>query len=595
MERHIPRSSKDAANHLLKVNQGHDVIYIPQGDTSDVEASDSSASDGEESADDQNVTGEEEIDGDISNNESEDPVEDDTRWYFRWRKIRPPGSIPTFTPASDLEAKNLESLDPYELFKRYIPTDVFEKMAHQTNLYSVLQSGSSINTNSLEMEQFIGIFFWSSICQAGAYRDYWSPLTRWPPIANVMGQKRFEILKQFFHLCDNTIMKKVGEEGYDPLYKFRLLLDCVRSRCRDLPCDEHQSIDEQVVPFKGRHRAKQYIPSKPNKWGFKFISRASSTGLLYDFILYSGKNTELIKPLKEFSMMNNIVRSLCLTIPVGTANLKLYMDNYYNTLQLALYLKKEMNIHVTGTMRANRLHNAPLMSEKELKEKGRGSCDHVVDANSALRLVRWYDKRAVTLLSTCYDQDPFSIVRRWDGKKGEMVSVPIPFIVKQYNQKMGGVDLQDMLSSLYRINRKSKKYYMRIVFFLLGVAAQNSWMEYRRHLPPEDDTPAKRMSLKDFIIRIASGLTKCGKASAVARPGRPSTSVTQPLKRRAPNEAHAADLVRFDQIDHFPIHKNKGRCKKCVSGFSRWICEKCEVHLCLNSTNNCFKEFHVKQ
>ena len=34
--------------------------------------------------------------------------------------------------------------------------------------------------------------------------------------------------------------------------------------------DSEQSIDEHMVKFKGRSGMKQYIKSKPVKWGFKF-------------------------------------------------------------------------------------------------------------------------------------------------------------------------------------------------------------------------------------------------------------------------------------------------------------------------------------
>jgi hypothetical protein len=32
----------------------------------------------------------------------------------------------------------------------------------------------------------------------------------------------------------------------------------------------------------------------------------------------------------------------------------------------------------------------------------------------------------------------------------------------------------------------------------------------------------------------------------------------------------------------------------CVKSYSRMKCEKCNVALCLNKNNNCFKDFHIK-
>ena len=45
-------------------------------------------------------------------------------------------------------------------------------------------------------------------------------------------------------------------------------------------------------------------------------------------------------------------------------------------------------------------------------------------------------------------------VKRWH--KNEKIDIPCPDIIKAYNETMGGVDLVDMLISLYRRNIKSK-------------------------------------------------------------------------------------------------------------------------------------------
>ena len=321
------------------------------------------------------------------------------------------------------------------------------------------------------------------------------------------------------------------------------------------------------------------------------ISRSSSNGMIHDYILYAGKYTELINPKSEFTTVFNIVRSLCLTIPQGFQYVKLYIDNFYNTLQLMLHLKTEFQIMTAGTMRQNRLHNAPLAKESELKKKGRGSYDEVVDCNSGLTLVRWYDKRVVTMASTFLVAEPLDNCRRYDKKSKAFVEILRPNIVKQYNCHMGGLDMQDMLLNLYQIDHKSRKYYFRIIYYLIGTAINNSWLEYRSTLEKHDDVPGTRTSLKNFILQICVGLAKVGKSSE-RKAGRPSLAVLQP-SRRLPNEPVSHDSLRFDQVGHLPIHDVKGRCKDCSGGFSRWKCKKCGVHLCLNANSNCFSDYHT--
>ena len=54
--------------------------------------------------------------------------------------------------------------------------------------------------------------------------------------------------------------------------------------------DSEQSIGERMVNFKDTSRMKQYIKSKPIKWGFKCWFRCSSkSGYLYQMDIYLGR------------------------------------------------------------------------------------------------------------------------------------------------------------------------------------------------------------------------------------------------------------------------------------------------------------------
>ena len=66
--------------------------------------------------------------------------------------------------------------------------------------------------------------------------------------------------------------------------------------------------------------------------------------------------------------------------------------------------------------------------------------------------------------------------RRWSKKEGRFIEIERPTMVVEYNSHMGGVDLCDMLLSLYRIHHRSTKYYMHIIFYCIGVAVVNGWL-----------------------------------------------------------------------------------------------------------------------
>ena len=82
----------------------------------------------------------------------------------------------------------------------------------------------------------------------------------------------------------------IDPDSYDRLFKVRQLYDHVKKNCLELPPEELNSIDEQMIPYKGKKSAmRQYNKAKPVKWGFKVFSRCGAkTGIIYDFNLYTG-------------------------------------------------------------------------------------------------------------------------------------------------------------------------------------------------------------------------------------------------------------------------------------------------------------------
>ncbi|TWW73291.1 hypothetical protein D4764_15G0006850 [Takifugu flavidus] len=58
--------------------------------------------------------------------------------------------------------------------------------------------------------------------------------------------------------------------------------------------------------------------------------------------------------------------------------------------------------------------------------------------------------------------------------------VPRPAIVETYNKFMGGVDLLDMLSALYKFSFGSRRWYMYIWWHTVTVAVINAWHLYSR-------------------------------------------------------------------------------------------------------------------
>ena len=176
------------------------------------------------------------------------------------------------------------------------------------------------------------------------------------------------------------------------------MINSVLRKCKNIPQEEVHSIDEQILPTKGRTSLKQYLPKKPNKWGIKVWARCGISGVIYDFEIYTGKSTTAeTKP--ELLMGGNVVYRLTRSLPEN-GNYKVFFDNFFTSIQLIIDLKND-GIWAVGTIRKDRLKGAQhyLLSEKDLKKKGRGSSDHVVEANSGINVIRWFDSGLVQLAS----------------------------------------------------------------------------------------------------------------------------------------------------------------------------------------------------
>ena len=130
------------------------------------------------------------------------------------------------------------------------------------------------------------------------------------------------------------------------------------------------------------------------------------------------------------------------------------------------------------TVRQNRIPHSTLKSDVVLKKLGRGSLDEKVALVDDVEIasVRWFDNRAVTLISTFVGCEPISEVRRWNSRSKTYENVACPNIVAVYNRHMGGVDLMDSLIGLYRIKIRSKKWYHRLFYHFVDTAMVNACM-----------------------------------------------------------------------------------------------------------------------
>lgn len=166
----------------------------------------------------------------------------------------------------DITGDDISLHTPLEYFQKFVSKDMIEALTQNTNEYSLQTHGASVNTTAKEIEKMFGMYLKMGLVQMAGTRMYWETETRHSPVADVMPRNRFQSLLTSLHFVNNMAVSET--EKKDKLWKLRPWLDSFREKCLQVIPEEHNSVDEMMIPFKGKFSSiKQYMRGKPNSWG----------------------------------------------------------------------------------------------------------------------------------------------------------------------------------------------------------------------------------------------------------------------------------------------------------------------------------------
>ena len=143
----------------------------------------------------------------------------------------------------------------------------------------------------------------------------------------------------------------------------------------------------------------------------------------------------------------------------------LYMDNYYNSVQLSEDLLSRKT-HTTGSLRVNIKRNPKEVTHHKLK---RG--EDIWRRSENIYVSKWKDKRDVCFISTSNHPELIEVPNRFGQIKIK------PRAIADYNKNMSGVDCCDQMVHYYSSPRKTIRWYKKVTFHLLDLCIWN-WNWY---------------------------------------------------------------------------------------------------------------------
>lgn len=405
------------------------------------------------------------------------------------------------------------------------------------------------DTDVVEMRAFFGLLLAAGHLKSNhqSYEVLWGSMYGPPIFRATMGRNRFKSLLRYIRFDDK--LTRTARRSKDKLAPIRDIWEQIVNNLRKhyIP-GANITVDEQLVPFRGRCPFKQYLPSKPDKYGMK-IWWACDSGTFYPLnaIPYTGKDV-----VRATGLGRQVVEKL--VEPYEGSNRNVTCDNYFTDHELALSLLSK-GLTIVGTVRKNKTFIPPEFHPRA----DRPSQSSVFGFSKTTTLVSYVPKprKAVVLLSTMHHD---SSVDEANANK--------PEIIMYYNSTKGAVDTLDQEVHQYMSKRRTNRWPFAFFMNGLDVTGFAAFVIWTSTYPQWKKTTHSRRRI--FLTDISEELVHPQVVRRSANGLQKSTLRTVALlsAARVPDEPT-------------PKRQKKSRCYLCSGDRKqRQCCHSCEKNVC---------------
>ncbi|XP_047104480.1 piggyBac transposable element-derived protein 4-like [Schistocerca piceifrons] len=248
-----------------------------------------------------------------------------------------------------------------------------------------------------------------------------------PTYKATMSVNRFKDIRRTIRSDDRCTRE--ARSADDKLAAVRYVWELFLDKCRNRMI---RSVNEQLVPFRGRRSFTQYMPYKLAKYGIKIFWLCDATSAYaLDGIVYTGRKAH--EPIQK-NLGLNLVKDLAKSIEVSSKNIT--VDNFFTSVQLAEEMLQKQ-ITVEGTIKQNK---------PEIPNEMKPSTSRAIHSSSFafegdITMVGYVPKKkkSVVLIS----------IMHHDRNIDETHAKKKPDVIKFYNSTKGGVDQMDQKICYY--------------------------------------------------------------------------------------------------------------------------------------------------
>ncbi|XP_060792618.1 piggyBac transposable element-derived protein 4-like [Neoarius graeffei] len=390
-----------------------------------------------------------------------------------------------------------------------------------------------------DLDAYFGVLILAGVFRSKgeATESLWHEETGRELFRSIMPLKTFKMLSRIIRFDDRE--DRPARRQRDKLAAIRTVWDKWVAR---LPLlynpGPNVTVDEQLMPFRGRCPFRQYIPSKPAKYGIKiWVACDAASSYAWNLQVYTGKHTGGT-PEKNQGMR------VVLDMAQGLSGHNITCDNFFTSHQLGQELLKR-KLTMLGTVRKNKTELPPQLLKTE--ERPVQSSKFAFTADTTL--VSYVPKKGknVVLMSTLHRDGR---ICGQDHQKPEMIL--------DYNATKGGVANLDKLVTSYSCKRRTLQWPLVIFFDILDISAYNAFVIWMS-LSPEWNR-GKLQKRRLFLEELGKMLVR---PQIVRRQHLPRSSVSAAIVRRIQEEDDGATSCQITEPAAVPENGASNKKKRC--------------------------------